>query len=205
MVQVVDRDLDLLRWINGFGFVTSVQVSRWMGVHEKVAVRRLRKLEQVGLVERERVFVRGGSIVTVSKEGIALAGDELGPMKKLRLGSFEHDRSLVDLSLDLVAKNAGSRFIPERRIRHERGLKGVGQEGHISDGFLMLSNGDRIAVELELTRKQRWRLKKIIDGFRRDLRIKSVWYFCAADVVDLVKEVVGDDDLFDVSVWSGEV
>ncbi len=202
MVAVTERDLDLLRWINGFGFVMSGQVGRWMGVDEKVSGRRLRKLESIGVIARERVFHRGGSVVRVTKTGVQLAGDALGPMRMLRLGSFEHDRALVDLSLDILAEHKGAVFLPDRRIRHERGQgSGVGQKGHIADGFLVRSDGTTVAIELELTRKQRWRLKKIIGELQADMRLEAVWYFCAPTVVDLVREIVGGDEMFSVFAW----
>ena len=201
MVEVTERDLELLKWINGFGFVMAGQVARWMNVDEKVAGRRLRKLESIRLISRERVFHRGGSVVRVTKDGVKMSGDELGPMKTLRLGTFEHDKSMVDLSLDLVSQNEGSYFLPERRIRHERGQKGVGQKGHISDGILTKSDKKRIAVELELSRKQRWRLDKIVSEFQADMSLDEVWYFCSDNVSDLVKEIVGSDQMFSIFKW----
>ena len=200
-MRVTERDVEMMKWINGFGFVMGDQVASWMGVCERVGNRRLRKLERAGLLMRERMFWRGGAVVRLTSDGVRMAGDEVGILKTVKLGTFEHDRQLVDLSLKIEAENEGSFFVPERRIRHELGLKGVGQQGHVPDGFLVLKNGAKIAVELELTRKQKFRLSKIIRGFQSNLKLKEVWYFCAPNVVGLLSEMTRGDEFFRIQEW----
>lgn len=202
-MQVMERDLSLLNWINSFGFVTCKHVGRWMNVSDRVAQKRVKKLVDGGYLERERIFCKGGDILKVSNLGVKLIGDELGVQKGLRLGTYFHDLGLIDLSLDLVEEHNGSRFFPERRIRHEIGLKGVGQSGHIPDGFLELEGGQRIAIELEITRKQKFRLKRILRGLHSDMNLAGVWYFCPEEIADFIAAEIPDPKFFQVKIWGG--
>lgn len=200
---LVERDFELFKWLNGFGFATVEQVANWMGVGLHVARARLRKLEGEGLLVRERLFFRGGAIVQVTKAGAAVASDDLKLVRNFNLSQFSHDSQLIDLSLKLVKENPGSWFWSARRIRHDLSIGGAGEKGHVADGYLVLENGNRYAVELELTRKSKSRVKKILGRFQTDFDIKGVWYFCAPDVVGFMKDQIGDDDLFKVEEWTG--
>lgn len=204
-MNISKEDLELLQWINGFGFVTSEQVSKRRKTCQRVTNRKLQKFENVGLIRRERIFMADSSIVRMTHEGVKLIGDELQPLRKLKLGSYEHDKALVDLSLKLQAEFESSEFQPERRIRHEIGLSGVGQAGHIADGELRLNDGSKIAVELELTRKQNFRLQKIISQLQTNLSLKGVWYFCPANVADQIRTATKGDPLFTIHEIKGEL
>jgi hypothetical protein len=91
----------------------------------------------------------------------------------VNLGTFRHDFRLVDLGLMLEAETGG-KFTPDRRIRHDEGLSGVGQIGHIPDGYLSICADKPIAIELELTVKSRARLQSIIHEYGGDLSVKEV-------------------------------
>lgn len=90
----------------------------------------------------------------------------------MNLGTFRHDFKLVDLGLVLEAQTQ-----PDRRIRHDKGLSGVGQLGHIPDGYLHIGEDKPIAIELELSVKSRVRIQSIINDYGGNLGIKEIWYY----------------------------
>lgn len=188
-----------MKWVHEIGYVTATQFATEMGTTKRVTNRRLQKLEAVGMIARKRVFWNYDSIITLTKNGIDAVGSELAQVKNIALGSLGHDLQLIDLSIELRRDYAGSNFVSERLLRHELGLKGVGQFGHVSDGHLLLQNGERIAVELELTPKQNWRLEKIVSSLRYDASLDAVWYFCPPNVSKRVAAVVGDDPFFKIT------
>ncbi len=177
-MKFVKRDGEILRWINGFGFANADQIMRYMDVKKSSCYARLKKLVGAGYLEHEYVLHGSSGIYKLTGKGTLVSGDHIRPVGEIRLGTFKHDLALVDLALDIQDK-MGGQFTPQRRIRHDEGLSGVGQVGHVSDGYLYLEGEEKpIAIELELSVKARTRLNSIIEGYGGNLSIKEVWYFC---------------------------
>ena len=108
------------------------------------------------------------------------------PLGYIKLGTFRHDYKLIDLAL-MLEKETGGIFTPDRRIRHNEGLSGVGQLGHIPDGYLHIGDDKPIAIELELSVKSRARINHIIRDYGGNLGVKEVWYY--TDNLDVVRAI----------------
>lgn len=50
------RDIEILKWVNGFGFASAAQISGFMRVVETTAYIRLKKLVSAGYLTRERIL-----------------------------------------------------------------------------------------------------------------------------------------------------
>ena len=171
-----ERDAEILKWINGFGFASAEQIQAFMKVGKTACYVRLKKLVDGGYLTRERILHGQARIHKLTKKGMLACGDAILPLKYVNLGTFRHDFKLIDLALMLERETGGS-FMPDRRIRHDEGLSGVGQLGHIADGFLTIGQDKPIAVELELSVKSRARINSIINGYGGNLAVKEVWYY----------------------------
>lgn len=171
-----ERDAQILRWVNGFGFASADQIRQFMKVGNTVAYVRIKKLVDSGYLARERILHGQARIHKVTKKGVLASGDAVLPLNYVNLGTFRHDFKLVDLGLALEAQT-GRQFQPDRRIRHDEGLSGVGQLGHIPDGYLHIGEDKPIAIELELSVKSRVRIQSIINDYGGNLGIKEVWYY----------------------------
>lgn len=180
-MQVTTRDIDMLRWINGHGFATIRQISCWMGVGYRTGQRRVQRLTEVGLLCHEWLM-RRERIYWPTKLGISLCNDDLPPLGHIAAGTYNHSLQLIDLADSLVAKTGGT-FVPERRLRHDRGLAGVGVRGHMPDGHLHLPARKPIAIELELSAKGRRRLAQIMRQYTADLSVGEVWYFAGSETL----------------------
>lgn len=181
-----DRDADVLRWVNGFGFASADQIKSFMGVGQTAAYVRLKKLVEGGYLERERILHGQARIHKVTKKGVLASGDAVLPLGDVRLGTFRHDYKLVDLAL-MLEEETGGKFTPDRRIRHDEGLSGVGQLGHIPDGYLQIGEDKPIAIELELSVKSRARINSIINDYGGNLSVKEVWYY--TDTQDVARAI----------------
>jgi len=195
------RDRELLLWINGFGFVELVSVAGRWGVVYETARARVRKLVDAGLLARERVLFGGAMVLKVTTEGIEVAGDDLGPVKGVRLGTLEHDLAVVRLAVRLERETGGV-FEPERRLRRRLGLAGVGVPGHVPDGLLRPPGAEKpIAVEVELSAKPKARLRQIIDQYRTSFDYSGVWYFVGGENIKRqVEDIAGGDSFFRVEM-----
>ena len=144
-----DRDIDILRWVNGFGFASAEHIRQFMEVGKTAAYVRIKKLVDGGYLTRNRILHGQARIHKVTRKGVKATGDNVLPLKYVNLGTFRHDYKLVDLSLHLEAQTGG-KFIPERCIRHDEGLSGVGQLGHIQTDHIYYTKPLLLLVEFFL-------------------------------------------------------
>lgn len=186
-----DRDAEILKWVNSFGFASVEQIRGYMKVGDTAAYVRIKKLVDNGYLVRERILHGQARIHKVTKKGTVASGDDLLPLGDISLGTFRHDLALVDLALRLEQQTGGV-FVPDRRIRHNEGLSGVGQLGHIPDGHLYIGDGKPIAIELELSVKSRVRIESIVNGYGGNLDVKEVWYFTGQSDVARAIEKAAD-------------
>lgn len=199
-MKFTERDADMLRWINGHGFATIRQTFRWMGSSYQAAQRRMQRLTEAGLLRHEWLM-RRERIYWPTKRGIGLCDDDLPPLGHIAAGSYNHTLQLIDLAEFLVA-NSGGQLVPERRLRHDRGLAGVGVRGHVSDGHLHLSARKPIAIELELSTKGQRRLAQIMRRYTADLGIGEVWYFAGSEALrQRLEKAAARHNMITVHTW----
>ncbi|HAW58514.1 MAG TPA: hypothetical protein DCX03_05810 [Bacteroidales bacterium] len=173
-VRLTARDLKIISWINSHRAATAEQVHKKFDLSLLSAKKRLYELKSFDYLIYEKIFHDKPGIYRAGAKGIAVTNDSL-PTIKIRLGSYEHDTKLIDLAISLEEKT-GAHWQTDRQIRHEKGLKGVGNKGHSPDGVLEFKNGNKVAVELELSLKGSKRIEKILKGYSRK-EYKEVWYF----------------------------
>jgi hypothetical protein len=177
-VRLTERDLQMIRWINGHRVATAEQVASKFGLSAPTAKKRLQGLKSLDYLVYEKVFQGKPGIYRAAARGIAVTEDSL-PVARLVLGSYEHDLQLVDLAVSLEHRT-GAQWQTDREIRHEKGLKGVGTFGHSPDGVLLFPGGARIAVELELSPKGAGKIEKIFMEYAGS-QYQEVWYFVNCD------------------------
>lgn len=180
-MEFTARDANILRWINGHGFATVQQTANWLGNRYQNSHRRLKRLADAGYLKNQRVG-HSRYVFHLTKAGATQCGDDLPPLKTIRFGSFAHDLQLIDLAASLI-RQTGGHFTTERRLRQERGLRGVGIQSHIPDGVLKLDGKQPIAIALELSAKGWQRLQSIMSGYAADFDIGEVWYFAGSDAL----------------------
>jgi DNA-binding transcriptional ArsR family regulator len=198
--RITGRDRLLLEFIAEHRLVLSNHVQALLGVSAQTASRRLRALEQAGLVDRETLFYRYPAHYRIRRRGLELIGSRLGvPKRGLNVA---HDVGVAWLWLAARRGAFGSlaAVVSERTMRSRDGaeahasrvtgrsgqepfgvrLAGRGPRGrprlHYPDLLLVDREGRRIAVELELSSKGRSRRHQIIGGYASDRRIDAVLY-----------------------------
>lgn len=181
-MRLVERDFRLFRWVNSHGYVTSFQIIRYLDVAKTTGYRRIKKLVDHGFLTRENILYGMGAVHRISKEAKDVSGDEIALLSKISLGGFTHNLKLVDVSLDLLEEHENSTFKTEREIRFLSGI-GLSDHGHIPDGELVLSNGKRIAIELEMSVKASSRLDKIMKFYSKNLDYDEVHYFATDQII----------------------
>jgi hypothetical protein len=175
-VIVVERDLRLLAWINGWGAVSVSQIALWLAVDFSTAARRVRKLIEAGLLLRLAAGGLGVQPVALTARGCAIANDSLAPLPGIRIATWRHDSLMVDLEPRILRRFPDAVVHPDRRIRANRALSGATQS-HVPDAELERGAGRRpLAFELELSMKAPRRVQAIIDGYAADRTYEAVFY-----------------------------
>lgn len=187
--RITQRDLQLLAYVAEHGFVLAAHARAFLGAEP---YRRLRALGDAGLVRLERNAV-GPARYSATRRGLDAVGRSYTARRR-RDASYRHEVGAAWLWL---AARAG-RFGPVGQIISERAMRShdfsrdragdplgvrtlsfgrAGNPGlHHPDMLLITPQGQRIAVELELSAKGRRKLDDIISGYGLDRRIDAVLY-----------------------------
>lgn len=205
-MRVTERDLRTLKWVNGWGFVKIEQIAKYWGVTYPAAQARVLKYQKEELCVLDRILYGESGAVRLTKKGVELIGDDLPVLQNIRIGTYKHDLKVVDVCLENNYLDAE----PERRIRRRLMAGGVEKKRdsiHVPDFEIKDHNkeGKIIAFEIELTRKKKERLSKIIKSYLTQTKYSKVKYFCSIDVFDLVKEHTSKyKNFFEVEVIPSE-
>jgi hypothetical protein len=186
--QLTERDVEILQFINLFGFCEMPQLIARFGWRKPRNYQIMKKLLTAGLVKHERVFHGQHGIYRLTPAGARHSG--LPPLSKVPLASYAHDVRVIELYLALRQQYPGVQWVSERELKHEKYFSGVGKRGHLSDGLLIFEDGKHVALEVELTLKSKSRLEKILKEYGAQFSIKEVWYFGTPAVATTVRELV---------------
>jgi hypothetical protein len=208
------RDLEILRWIARHGLVTPSQVAERFFSRDDgrvgiwAAYGRLRALQQLGHVRRDRTFWGADGIIRLTREGADIADVGLGPAR-LIFANVPHDTAVVDLIEDLLADNPGATFETERELVADRyaqlriGRRSIAL-GRMPDGVLTLADGTTVALELDLTPKRSRHVESIVSAYLSASWDRLWWFVTSPRIAVRYRDVIQAhraDDVMEVRVW----
>jgi hypothetical protein len=222
--QLTERDGEILRWTTRHGVVTTELVGRrffWRPQENDygkwAAYRRLRALRELGLVLSNKPFADRPAVLRVTREGARIADVGLRPAP-LVLSELRHSLAVVWLTEYLLAENAGAELTTERELRAQRyrelrdGVREV-EEGRAPDALLRIPTNDpsaqgvmTVAVELDLSRKDRRAMDRMVRQYDYENDIDKVWWYVMQGRVERTRALVSDlnaEDRFEVRQWRG--
>jgi hypothetical protein len=195
---ITERDHVLLSFVAQHRLVLASHVGVLLGVSADAAAARLRALLRSGMVAGERFLHGQPRCWWITRRGLAVIDSPL-PQPRVDLRAYRHDVGLawVTLAAERGAFGELRDVVSERWMRSRDGLAtrassfsapapfgvrlgGVGPAGrerlHYPDLLLITPDARQIAVELELTSKERTRRERILAGYGGDPRIDAVLY-----------------------------
>jgi hypothetical protein len=219
--ELTARDEDILCWIARHGVVTTELIGRqffWRPDAEDygkwAAYRRVRALQTLGLVLSDKPFVDMPAVLRVTREGARIADVGIRPAP-LVVSQLRHSIALVQLTDDLLAENAGAELTTERELRAERyreqkeGMRET-EQGRTPDALLRIPTADAgtqdmmtVAVELDLTRKDRRAMERMVRQYDYE-NVDRIWWYVTPPRVERTRELVRElraDDRIEVRVW----
>jgi len=180
------RDIEILKFIDKFGYVTSVHIQNFFELKQSRASQILSRLMKNDFLKKERILTDEPNIFTLRTAGAELIKSHR--IKKITLQNLRHNLLLVDIFIDLKLKNPELEILSDRELRAGRGF---GAKGHIPDMEIItpIQDGKKnIAIELELSRKSLKRVKSIL--YALENKYIETHYYCANTVFDHIKRAV---------------
>lgn len=184
-IRITERDLEILNFINDFGFCEMPQLEQRFKLRKPKNYMLINRLIKVGLVKHERLFYGRHGVYRLTRKGARHT--ELPPLTKIVLGNYKHDLKLIEVYLKLRVLYPEAQWISERKLKREKYCDGVGKRGHLPDGVLIFPDGKEVAVEVELTAKDKYRVERILKWYSSKLDIKEVWYYCLPSIVSYMQ------------------
>jgi hypothetical protein len=165
------RDLFVLRWVCEQYGARADQLELLLGCGPRTVQRLLARLRDAGLIGTRRLLVGESVWAIPTSKGLRAAGQGFGIWHP-RLGGLAHVAAVTDVRLHIHARSPQSEWVPERVLARER------EPGeHLPDGVVITGDGQRVAIEAELTVKSQHRVRLILDELSG--RFDTVLYFCA--------------------------
>lgn len=183
MANVTKRDEALIKRIAELGMLSTNQISElfFEGVTNTTVLRRLRILEASQLLRRVVGLDTKECLWIVTASGAQMVNVKIVKTKWSK-HMIEHDHKLISLRLLLEKVGVARGWMPEHEIRSHMfkkyGLREI-KNKIIPDGFIGIEvNGkmESVALELELTLKNKKRYRNIIGHYQNKENLYAVWY-----------------------------
>lgn len=178
-MRITERDREMVEAVARYGVMEEEMVRRWWFGTRQAAYRRLKMLVDSGLLAHDRVLHNRPGVYRATKAGIVFAGLELHPAG-INLQHLEHSLELVNLAEKLQKENPGATYYTERELRSEATRAALSEKTNLimpepersrmPDGLLILQDGGKVAVELELSPKRNRLYERYVKEYARSRR-----------------------------------
>lgn len=105
------------------------------------------------------------------------------PVESINFNTFEHDKLLLSLRLKMEKENKCSKWISDRTLSQFPELCPTVDKSYLPDAIYTTNSGEKVAFELEISRKAKKRYKDKIQSYVKCLRLNK-------DSVSFFKKVI---------------
>ena len=189
-IQLTQRDIDILTFINDFGFCELEHIQCRFRISKGIGYRLLNRLIKSKLVSHQRIFHLKSGVYYLTQKGAKHT--PLPPLRLFPIARYQHQKALLNTYFKLISSYPNASWISERTLKHDKFKDGVGKFGHVADGVLVLEDDRKVAIEVELTCKGNDRIKEILQDHAAQFHFHEVWYFALPDVAKKLKKLAAD-------------
>lgn len=180
-----NRDLEILRFIAKFGYVNNDHIAKLFGLTKPRLSQLLKRLIVADYIKGERILLREPTIYTLRNKATELI--KCPRFKKVSLQNLKHNLLVIDVYIDLKLDNPSLEIMSDRDLRLGRKIGKVNTDS-IPD--LVIKTGEEngkkdIAIEIEISRKNRKRIKTVIA--KREREYLETYYYCSSSVYSFIK------------------
>jgi len=182
-MNITHRDIEIFKLIANYGMLSTKQINSicFNLIATTTVLRRLRILEDKKYIQRLLGLETQDVLWVLLPKGAGAAGVAI-PKRHWSKNLLEHDHKLISLRLNLESSGISHSWIPEHLIRANIFRNNdfrTAKEKLIPDGLMAtVADGKRlsVAIELELTLKNKDKLHKTLSRYKRQEGIIGVWY-----------------------------
>jgi len=187
---ITNRDRLLLLKLHSYGMLATNQIKKivFNDIAVTTVLRRLRILEKRHLIKRVEGLITSERLWALTEKGAELADFKLYK-RHFAKGLLDHDYKLLSLRLCLEGKGIAHSWTPEHEIRskvyQKFGLRDA-KNKLIPDGFMGVEVGEKkvsVAIELELTLKNKTKLKETFIRYQSVSETFAVWYIVSSSMI----------------------
>jgi hypothetical protein len=189
-MQLTERDISILKFINQFGFCEIQHIQRRFFLKIPRSYQIMQRLVKAGLIKHVRVFFSHPGFFLLSDKGAYYT--ELPALDHITLGNYLHYLTIIEVYLRLNQRYSNIEWISERELIHNKLIGEFSKRWHIADGILIFSDDRKIAIEVELNFKGMHRTEQILKEYSAQFSIHEVWYFCEEHVFWVLREMASE-------------
>lgn len=196
-VKASERDLELLGLVGEQYAVTVPQLARLIGRRLDTARSLRDRWKRAGWIASGQLSTQAPSFVWLTSRGAANSPFRLWqPNHTLAL----HIEAVTNVRILLERELRFGEWECERAVAQRLAAdRGHVHRGHLPDAVLH-TDGARVAIEVELTLKNRTRLEEIADKLSR--QYDRVWYFAAPSVMRAMRKIAAENPWPIIDVYS---
>lgn len=178
-MRVTERDVEILAFINQFGFCEIVQIQKQFNLKKSRSYQVMKRLTAGGFLHHQRIFYGQHGVYYLTQQGACHTA--LPALQKVSYRHYHHHLKVIEVAMRLKAHYPEATWISERQLLMEKFKSGRYKKEHLADGVLLFAEDEKMAIEVELSRKGQERLKHILKRYAgKDY--KEVWYYCHPDI-----------------------
>jgi hypothetical protein len=185
--QASARDLAVLPVIAEQCALTQPQLARLIGRSEHTARWLRQRWQRAGWVEGRVLLVGRPAFIWLTPRGQRACGVDFKPWRPQAIARLPHLAAVTDVRLHIAQRRPEATWISERVLARERALRNE-HRAHLPDAEVLIGE-QRVAVEVELTQKERHRTEAIVAELCA--RYDAVWYFAAPAAHRHLSAVIG--------------
>ena len=171
LIRTTERDLRLLRVVGEQYALSVPQLARVMGRSEHAGRWLRERWQRAGWVEGRALIVGRPPFVWLTRRGLSAAGLDYAVWRPTP-GALAHVAAVTEVRLDVQHRHPNAEWVAERDLARV----GSGRAAHRPDGLVVM-DGRAVAVEVELTQKERRRAARIMSDLV--VAYQSVTYFAS--------------------------
>lgn len=186
-LELQKRDIEILRFINKFGYVNSDHIIKMFKFSNRQrASQILTRLMKDDLIAKHKVLANESNLYTLKCKAVNLINGTR--FKKISLQNLKHNLLVIDVYIDLMLENSNFKILSDRDLRIGKKF-GAKEKSSLPDLLIETAeqNGKKdIAIEVELTKKNYKRIKAVI--IQRQRKYIETHYYCNRSVYEFIKK-----------------
>ncbi len=177
------RDRELLMQLNSYELLSTVMIESliFKGIRKTTTLRRLRILEKEKLIKRTQNTTSQIYLWSITDQGAQAIGYESNK-NSWNKNTLDHDLKLIEVRMKLENIGLVKSWTTEQKIKsivYKNNSRLEAKKKLIPDGVFITSlenQNKSVAIELELTLKDKKRIKEVIKNYLAKNDLSFVWY-----------------------------